>query len=114
MAAARWAGFVVSVLAGAHPADAATADPNPVELAQAGGELQPYDAGFAFKASQACPGLTMLIPMGPDAAADEGFKRGVAMFEHYEKLQTLDGACKAALKLYDSTTGKAAKVLGRK
>jgi hypothetical protein len=77
-------------------------------------ELAPYDAGFAYRASEKCPGVAMLIPLGPQALVHPDFKRGVAMFEHYVTVQTIDGACRAAAGLYDERTGKAAKLLGRK
>jgi hypothetical protein len=86
----------------------------PTTLAQASDELAPYDAGFAIRASEKCPGLTMLVPLGDEAKANEQFKRGVAMFDRYLELQTMEAACKAALNLYDSKTGKAAKVLAPK
>ena len=85
----------------------------PLLVADAG-ELSPYDAGYAFQASVACPNVTLLFPMGTDAQANPEFKRGAAMFDHYVTLQKIEGACKAALSLYDEKTGKAAKMLGRK
>ena len=89
-------------------------EPAGQQLAQASEELAPYDAGYAFKASLNCPGVTLLIPMGPEAQASPEFKRGVAMFDRYLELQKAEGACKAALNLYDSKTGKTAKVLERR
>ncbi len=105
---------------GAQAANAAeqaapqAAVPAPQQVAQAGEEMSPYDAGYAFKASQICPGVTMLVPMGAEAQASPEFKRGVAMFDRYLELQKVEGACKAAFNLYDSKIGKAYKVLERK
>jgi hypothetical protein len=96
------------------PAPQQAAAPAPQQVAQASEELAPYDAGYAYKASQACPGVTLLVPMGAEAQASPEFKRGVAMFDRYLELQKAEGACKAALNLYDSKTGKAYKVLERK
>lgn len=90
------------------------AEPAGQQVAQASDELAPYDAGYAFKASQSCPGVTLLVPIGAEAQGSPEFKRGAAMFDRYFELQKAEGACKAALNLYDSKTGKVAKVLERK
>lgn len=101
-------GFLISNCALA--ATGAAAD-RPAVVAQAADEPTPYDAGYAFAASKACPTATLLRPVGPEAQANEQFKRGMAMFDHYVAVQTTEGACKAALNLYNDATGKAAKLL---
>jgi hypothetical protein len=100
------ASVVCSTLAFAAP-------PAPIVVADTG-EVPPYDAGYAYQASVMCPNLTLVFPIGPEAQANADFKRGTAMFERYLSLQKIEGACKAALNLYDEKTGKSAKILGRK
>lgn len=104
----RLAVIAVTVAPAASAAELAAA---PQVLAQAADEVSPYDAGYAFAASQKCPGATLLLPLGPEAQANEQFKRGMAMFERYVTAQTTEGACKAALNLYNDQTGKVAKIL---
>ena len=100
----------------ASPVRLAAADQTtgPTVVAQAADEPAPYDAGYAFAASQKCAGVSMLLPLGAEAQANEQFKRGMAMFDHYVSVQSLENACKAALNLYNETTGKAAKLLHAK
>jgi hypothetical protein len=95
---------LVSCSSLAHAATAQAADDNAEQL-------QPYDAGYAYQASLACPNVKLVVPMGPQAQARAQFQRGVAMFERVRALQQLDSACRGALNLYDSKTGKAAKLL---
>jgi len=99
-------------LAAALMAFAAAVAPSAALRAQDSDSVAPYDLGFAFQAGQNCPGAVLLHAVDTETQATEQFKRGVAMFEHYRELQKLDGACAAALKLYNSETGKAAKLLG--
>lgn len=91
----------------------------PAQVAQLSGQdadqgVSPYDAGFAFQAGKSCPGVSFVAPMDAGAESTEQFKRGVAMFNHYLNLQKLEGACKAALTLYNLKTGKVAKLLHQK
>lgn len=107
--------FVLTVSASVLWASASAATPIDKAIVVAeNGALAPYDAGYATQASVSCPNVTLLIPIGPEAQQNSEFKRGVAMFDRYVSIQKLEGACKAALNLYDEKTGKAAKLLGRK
>jgi hypothetical protein len=75
------------------------------------GDETPYDLGYAWRASEACPNVQLLVK--PDAVklANEDFKKGAAMFGHYLDKLKAEGACRAALNLYDSKAGKAARLL---
>ncbi|MEQ1697723.1 MAG: hypothetical protein ABL901_17970 [Hyphomicrobiaceae bacterium] len=75
------------------------------------GDETPYDLGYASRASETCPNVELLVK--PDAAklANEDFKKGAAMFSHYLDKLKAEGACRAALNLYDSKAGKAARIL---
>ncbi len=83
----------------AHAADEPAAD------------LTPYDAGYASQAATGCPGLTLVAEPSAETKADPDFKRGQDMFKRYVETMKIEGACTAALKLYDARTGKVAKVL---
>ena len=80
-------------------------------LVQSSGQVEPYDLGFAFQAGELCPDTTLAQLVADDIQARDQFKRGVAMFDHYVATQSLDGACKAAERLYSSKTGKVAQLL---
>ena len=73
-----------------------------------------YDAGYASEAASSCPSVTLVAELTAETKADPDFKRGQEMFKHYVETIQVEGACKAALKLYDAETGKVAKVLRRK
>lgn len=75
------------------------------------GQETAYDMGYAYRASASCPNSELMYQ--PDATMQNTgeFAKGVAMFEHYLKMQSADGACRAALSLYNSKTGKVAKIL---
>jgi len=75
------------------------------------GQETAYDVGYAFRASKSCPNTELLVQPDATAQANAEFVKGAAMFDHYLKLQSVDGACRAALSLYNSKTGKVAKVL---
>ncbi|MGH8335259.1 MAG: hypothetical protein ACRETL_00210 [Gammaproteobacteria bacterium] len=74
-------------------------------------DLTPYDAGYAFAASQNCPGVSLLVEIAGPTKSDEKFKSGQAMFDRYVAAMKIEGACQAALNLYNDKTGKTAKVL---
>lgn len=78
------------------------------------GQETAYDLGYAHRASQSCPNTELMVQPDAAAQANSEFAKGVAMFEHYLKMQSIDGACRAALSLYNSKTGKVAKVLRTK
>lgn len=82
-------------------------------LAEAGiaGDETPYDLGYAWRASEACPNVELLVKPDAEKFANEDFKKGAAMFGHYLNMRKAEGACQAALNLYDSKTGKAARLL---
>ena len=101
-----------TIIAPAHAAENNTGQPSTAAASDI--ELTPYDAGYAFEASTTCPGLTMLATVAAEAKASDQFKRGQDMFNRYVELQKLEGACKAALNLYNDKTGKTAKVLHAK
>jgi hypothetical protein len=82
-----------------------------VKVAQNSKDLQPYDAGYAFMAATTCPGLTLIPMIDEETKASDSFKRGVAMFETLQKSMQIEGACKAALNLFNAATGKAARLL---
>jgi hypothetical protein len=86
----------------------------PVALAQETSDLQPYDAGYAVRAAELCPGLSIPVKFGPEMTSQAPFVRGAAMFDLMATKQSPEAACKAALNLYDAQTGKVAKLLGRK
>jgi len=83
-------------------------------LAQDQSDLQPYDAGYAVRAAELCPGITIPVKFGPEMSVQAPFVRGAAMFDLMASKQGPEAACKAALNLYDAQTGKVAKLLGRK
>lgn len=72
--------------------------------------LTAYDAGYAFRASKTCPGVRALVPL-ERLAAEADFKRGEAIFDKYVDVMQLEGACGAALNLYDSRAGKVLPLL---
>ena len=100
--------WALVLVAGVSSASRAEDDKQP---AQASVELSPYDAGYATAAAQECPGTLMVIKLDDSLKAQSDFKRGAGMFAHYKELQKLEGACKAAMNLYNSKTGKVAKLL---
>ena len=95
------------VLAAHRPSDAADAQTSAPDLT-------PYDAGYASQAAASCPGVTLTAELSAETKADPDFKRGQDMFSRYVETMKPEGACKAALKLYDAETGKVRKVLRQK
>lgn len=78
------------------------------------GNETPYDLGYAARASETCPNVELLVKPSADNLANEDFKKGAAMFAHYLNVLKADGACRAALNLYDSKAGKVAPLLRMK
>ncbi|MDX2290159.1 MAG: hypothetical protein NW217_15240 [Hyphomicrobiaceae bacterium] len=76
--------------------------------------VTPYDYGYAMRAGQSCPDLELIAPP-PDAIRGEpDFARGVAIVETYLARLGLDVTCRFAANLYESQSGKVARLLRRK
>ena len=98
--------IAAALLAATSLAAAAQDDPND--------EVAPYDSGYASKAALRCPGLAMTFQTSIATEAARDFTSGTAMFDMLTRKQSLEAACKSALNLYDSKTGKIAKILIQK
>jgi hypothetical protein len=75
--------------------------------------VSPYDLGYAYQASQVCPGLVLTVPVPEDAKTSSAFSDGVAMVQSNLERLTPERTCVFAMNLYDAENGKAAKILKR-
>lgn len=87
---------------------------SPIPLSAAKAQsVSPYDLGYAYQASQVCPGLVLTVPVPEGVKTSSAFSEGVAMVQGNLERLTRERTCDFAMNLYDAENGKAAKILKR-
>ena len=79
--------------------------------AGAASRVAPYDLGYAYQASQNCPGFKLTVPVPDDVKTNAAFLEGVAMVDGMLKNLPQERACTFALRLYGTKDGSAAKII---
>ena len=79
--------------------------------AGAASRAAPYDLGYAYQASQNCPGFKLTVPVPDDIKTNAAFLEGVAMIDGMLKKLPQERACTFARRLYGTKEGSAAKII---
>ncbi len=79
--------------------------------AGAASRVAPYDLGYAYQASQNCPGFKLTVPVPDDVKTNPRFLDGVAMVDGMLKKLPKERACTFARRLYSTKEGSAAKII---